>query len=1087
MTITSGVGLISGLDIEDIVTQLMAIEARNKDHLNDRIDQIDEKRTAIIAIQARVMSIQLAATNFNKQSVFQQKAVSSTDENVLTATTNRFADPGIHRFTVARLASNHHLVSRNSFSSPNSNVGLGTISLEMGQGQVLRPTDLSFLNGQQGFQRGNITITDSQGNQAEIDLTTAVTITDVLDTINKNTTINVNASVSGDHLVLTDNAGGQGTLFVHDNDAAQSLGLTNLAATGTSYTGADLLSITADTRLMELNDGNGIRTTGINDIHFSLGVGGGIPLPGGDFSVSLKDTLQQVGDGTDSATQATSTTLRSLNSGAGVRLGKFRITDRNGEHVDIDLTELGDNPTLGQLKHKIETAAADNGMDIDVTFHGQDHITISDESSPVIGRTITGEVERTSDFIIEDLEGGHAADDLGIAGETSQSTIVGETIWQMETIGDVMAAINHHWANAAPDGNSMVTVAISAAGTGLEVSGMAPEIIVSPGDSEGAQSSAADDLGILGSVTGAPLTGRRLIAGLNTVMLRSLNGGSGNPDQRITSDGAISLSDRAGNTANLNFSLDPTSADYAFSLQDVIDRINNTEDLNIHAAINDVGNGITLTDTTQDPSGEHNLEIAGDWAQKLGIHVDAAQDLSSINSGNLQLQYVSDATLLTDLRQGQGIRLGSFSVTDRDGNSKTLDFSDPTAYQTVGDVIEGFLKSGTNLRARINDTGDGILVYDNLSSAGSDITIADVVGDTAKDLRILGSSEFGDNFIDGSYEFTLDVGGGDSIEEIVNEIDAAGIDIQGSLIKDSADHGGYRLSLSSLVAGAAGTIYLDPGATSLGTQTISRGQDALMFYGDKDQGGFLVTSSSNTVENLVKGATIELKSVSDDPVEITIADDVESIVAQMQSFVDAYNETMSDIADLTRFDPETLDRGLLFGDATIRSISRTLQSITYRTVAGIDGDVNQLSKVGITVARLGFQTETNDQGETVNYAVTTTPRLEFDEAKFREVFNDPELKDEVVELFTKAETGIGDYLADTLDRIAGSYDSTITGRLDGMDSQQRLLNGRIGQLDVLLQAKEARLYRQFYAMEQAIASMQSQQSALANLSSLTNL
>ena len=53
-----------------------------------------------------------------------------------------------------------------------------------------------------------------------------------------------------------------------------------------------------------------------------------------------------------------------------------------------------------------------------------------------------------------------------------------------------------------------------------------------------------------------------------------------------------------------------------------------------------------------------------------------------------------------------------------------------------------------------------------------------------------------------------------------------------------------------------------------------------------------------------------------------------------------------------------------------------------------------------------------------------------------------------------------------------------------MDSQQKLLNTRIDQLDILLQAKEQRLYQQFYAMEQAIASMQTQQNSLATLSAL---
>jgi flagellar capping protein FliD len=53
-----------------------------------------------------------------------------------------------------------------------------------------------------------------------------------------------------------------------------------------------------------------------------------------------------------------------------------------------------------------------------------------------------------------------------------------------------------------------------------------------------------------------------------------------------------------------------------------------------------------------------------------------------------------------------------------------------------------------------------------------------------------------------------------------------------------------------------------------------------------------------------------------------------------------------------------------------------------------------------------------------------------------------------------------------------------------MQSNQKLLEDRISYLDEILEAKETRLYNQFYAMEEALANMQSQQSALSNLSSI---
>jgi flagellar hook-associated protein 2 len=85
------------------------------------------------------------------------------------------------------------------------------------------------LNGTQGVRRGVVRITDREGGTAKIDLTTAVTLDDVLDAINSQSTANVKASVQGDHLVITDLTGAAtGTLTVKDLSggyAAADLGI----------------------------------------------------------------------------------------------------------------------------------------------------------------------------------------------------------------------------------------------------------------------------------------------------------------------------------------------------------------------------------------------------------------------------------------------------------------------------------------------------------------------------------------------------------------------------------------------------------------------------------------------------------------------------------------------------------------------------------------------------------------------------------------------------------------------------------------------------------------------------------------------
>jgi len=1038
-TISSGVGLISGLDISGLVGRLLEIEARPRDTLVQRIEGLTTRQTAYLGLQAQLLAVRLAAVNFNDDAVFEQKAATSSNEDALTISTSRFSTPGTYQFRVKRLASNHQLVS-NTFSSRTSNVGSGTMIFELGQGQLSRPTDLSFINGQKGFDRGGLEIVDRAGNSAQIDVSVALNVQDILNAINGNRDIDVTARVSGDHLIVEDTSGGTENLFIL-GDSAESLGIgTGDAGVALdNVTGGDLLSLTHDTKLSLLNDGNGVDL--LEDITFTKGSGtGAVDL----FTTDFRDTLfETIGD----PTQATS--LAALNSGGGVRLGTIRVTDQNGLATEIDLSTLAPDATLAELRDFIEAEAAAGGLDITFAFNGRDNIQVTDNS--------VGGEERRSNFIIEDVDGFAAADlDIltGPEGEKG-SNIFGEQIYRMESLGDVVNAINNHYGN-----NGQINVAIAADGLSLQVddlSGLAGPLVI--------DSRTAEDLGIFTSGATGAVAGRRLIAGLNTVMLRSLNGGDGaDPGQRIENSGTISLVDRSGNGATLDLT-------DAFTVQDVLDRINEAQDLfglNISASINAAGNGIELTDTS---AGTGNLTVLGDLADKLGLAVDDA--VSSIDSGNTQLQYISEALRLEDLRQGRGIQIGEFSIVNSLGQTTTVDLTND---ETLGDAIRSINTAGATrgIEARINSTGDGIMILDSSGGTGA-LEIKDVDGGTtAADLQIAGKAGSGENFVDGSYEFKLEVGGGDNLEDIVSRVNAAGLGIQSSII--DLGGGNFSLSFNSEVSGSAGRIFFDGGTTDIGTRTVVEGEDAILL-----SNSLLIRSSSNSVANVVKGSMLELHSVSDENSEVTVDNDIDGIVAQMQNFVESYNTAMDTIDDLTRFNPDTLERGLLFGDSTVSNIKRQLQQMVQSVVPG-GGAFNQLTDIGVSFSRLSTESGVDANGNTTTFVVATTPKLSFDEMAFRDVVGGD--LEAVADLFTRADVGLGDLIGDRLERLAGQTTGTIKSQVDALSSRQDLFERRIEFLDEQLARKETRLFNQFYAMEQALANLQSQQSALTSLNRL---
>jgi flagellin-like hook-associated protein FlgL len=119
----------------------------------------------------------------------------------------------------------------------------------------------------------------------------------------------------------------------------------------------------------------------------------------------------------------------------------------------------------------------------------------------------------------------------------------------------------------------------------------------------------------------------------------------------------------------------------------------------------------------------HSITQAIGATQTLTTNVVAAQFLVA------DLQPALDrSTPLASLRQGQGIQPGSIVITDRAGNTATVDLSQAV---TVGDVIDVISSApGVNVTATINSTQSGLTLVDENAAPVRNLTIADVGGTT---------------------------------------------------------------------------------------------------------------------------------------------------------------------------------------------------------------------------------------------------------------------------------------------------------------------------------------------------------------------
>ncbi|MEY4564239.1 MAG: hypothetical protein RLZZ618_3516 [Pseudomonadota bacterium] len=130
MAITStGVG--SGLDVENIVKSLMAVERRPAALLETAATGMKSQLSTYGQLQSYVSAFQDKSNAVNSLTLWQQTVASSSDATTATVTTGANAAPGSYSLSVANLAS-AQTVSSASFPSKTHSLGAGQLTIELG-------------------------------------------------------------------------------------------------------------------------------------------------------------------------------------------------------------------------------------------------------------------------------------------------------------------------------------------------------------------------------------------------------------------------------------------------------------------------------------------------------------------------------------------------------------------------------------------------------------------------------------------------------------------------------------------------------------------------------------------------------------------------------------------------------------------------------------------------------------------------------------------------------------------------------------------------------------------------------------------
>ena len=347
--ISSGVGLATGLNINEIVDAIIGVQKNALVKLSSRAQAFEATEGGIKTLEANLLTLKTATQKLNLKSTFETLKATSSDTQQFSVAANSTATAATYQLQGLQTATNHQVISDGFPDTDTTPIGTATTITISNGGELNQPRLLEELNNGAGVQRGSIRITDRDGQTEIVDLSKTLTIDDVVNQINQSAT-SVVASIQNDHLVISDTSSGSGTLKISEvsgGKTAADLGILK-SVVGPSFDGDSVYRITEEFKLSQINDGNGITTvSGLDDFQI-------LASDGSTFDVNL-DTAQSVGDVVDlinnhasnggNITAAVSSngqlTLTDNTGGA----GSFTVSALNGSlaarELDIETTGTG--------------------------------------------------------------------------------------------------------------------------------------------------------------------------------------------------------------------------------------------------------------------------------------------------------------------------------------------------------------------------------------------------------------------------------------------------------------------------------------------------------------------------------------------------------------------------------------------------------------------------------------------------------------------------------------------------------------------------------------------------------------------------
>ncbi len=388
----SSSGLISGMDWETLISQLMSIERQPETRLQAKITALETEQTALQSLRTSLTSLRDIAQDFRLTSQFEEYATTTSDEDVATAeVTGSAPATGSYSIEVIRMATASVAKSSNSISS--------SINLD------------AALNSS-----GSITASISEGvftiNGQEFTISEGQSLNDVLSAINSNASVNVTATYNADsdRIVFTNRTAGDTSVVVFggaddESNFLSAIGVTT-ATQGDNSAGTTQVTGTKNLGAVDTLDS----LSGVNFVNGAVTSGSfyinGVAITIDASTDSMSDVIQQINESDAGVTASYDSSTDGIRVVSDT-LGSRTVSFASGSSNFLDIVNLG---AIGSTNAATQTA----GQDSQISVNGGDTITsnsneVTDAISGVtvdlisIGTT-TVTISADQDAIVENVQ-----------------------------------------------------------------------------------------------------------------------------------------------------------------------------------------------------------------------------------------------------------------------------------------------------------------------------------------------------------------------------------------------------------------------------------------------------------------------------------------------------------------------------------------------------------------------------------------------------------------------------------------------------------------------------------------------------------